>query len=73
MHDPHEDTTAPNGHVEYFSEDEAREFFDRMSWYYLQMSGDEFLTRWDEGEFQDDPDGTPEVMSLVLLMPLVGR
>ena len=62
-----------NGHVEMFSDEEARELFDRMAWYYLHMSGDEFLQRWDEGEYQDDPDSTPEVMSLVLLMPLVGR
>jgi hypothetical protein len=67
------DNLTSNGHVEMFSGDEARELFDRMAWYYLQMSGNEFLRRWDEGEFQDDPDSTSEVMSLVLLMPLVGR
>lgn len=73
MTPPHHTDHINQEPVEMFSEEEARELFDRMAWYYLQMSGDEFLQRWDTGEFQDDPDSNSELMSLVLLLPLVGR
>lgn len=70
---PHHNDHTSQASIEMFSVEEARELFDRMAWYYLQMSGDEFLCRRDGGEYQDDPDNSPQVMSLVLLLPLVGR
>ena len=38
--------------------EEARAEFDRQARRYLHMSGEEFLRRWDAGEFPDveDPD-----------------
>jgi hypothetical protein len=48
---------------------EARALFDTQARKLLNMSGAEFLRRWDAGEFdaiEDDP-AHPEIMSLVLL------
>lgn len=50
---------------------EARAMFDRQARRVLDLSGDEFLARWDAGEYRDLPD-TPEgrrVGYLALLIP----
>ncbi|MDQ3695924.1 MAG: hypothetical protein M3464_20235 [Chloroflexota bacterium] len=55
------------------SPDEGRLFFDTKAQELLEMTGDEFLRRWDAGEFQPIPD-TPEgwkVGELYMLMPFV--
>lgn len=56
--------------LEQFTEDEAHETFDKNARFYLGMSGNEFLQRWDAGEWQDDID-QPGVISMYMLMPLV--
>jgi hypothetical protein len=51
--------------------EERRTFFDEQARALVGMSGDEFLRRWDAGEFEacaDDPEH-PEVMHLALLIP----
>lgn len=63
-----------DGHVEEFSAEEGWELFDRQARRYLDMGGEEFMKRWDAGEF-DDPDDRlkhgPEVMRVATLLPLV--
>lgn len=54
------------------TEEEAREAFDRTARFTLGMSGEEFLRRWDAGEWNDDID-QPGVMTMYGLLPLVGR
>lgn len=58
--------------IELYSPDETREAFDELAHTLMQMSGAEFIRRWDAGEFADiadDPDH-PEIMRLALLIPL---
>jgi hypothetical protein len=58
------------------SPDEAMAFFDREARLLVGMSGEEFLRRWDAGEFRPVPDETSEdrnLSSLVMALPLVGR
>jgi hypothetical protein len=50
--------------------EEGRAIFDQEARFRLGMSGEEFLRRWNAGEYADDPD-RPDVMDLVMLLPLV--
>lgn len=55
--------------------EEGRAYFDRRARALLGISGEEFLRRWDAGEYRPVPD-TPEgrkVGRLVMLMPFAGR
>jgi hypothetical protein len=56
----------------YFSPSEARQAFETAAQRYLHMSGEEFLRKWDAGEF-DTEDRNPAVMHVASLLPLVGR
>lgn len=51
------------------SDEEARVMFDRLARHYLSLSGDEFLRRWDAGEYAEDWDDRPEVRRLVMMIP----
>lgn len=62
-------TRVPAAPVEY-TPDEGRAIFDAAARRHLSMSGDEFLQRWDAGEFADDPD-RPEVIEVAMMIPLV--
>lgn len=64
------DDTEDEGHVRYLTDDEARAVFDETARYYMGISGEEFLRRWDAGEWQDDPDHSP-VMNVVSSLSLV--
>lgn len=69
-----EQTEHTNANVRELSRDEGRELFDRQAQRYLDMTGDEFLKKWDAGEFGDPDDRTknpPGVMQLVMLLPSV--
>ncbi len=51
--------------------EEARALFDARAREWMGMSGEEFLRRYDAGEFDeifDDPDH-PEVLDLVMMRP----
>jgi len=51
--------------------EEGRALFDYQARKVMNMSGPEFLERWDAGEFRDFTD-TPEhwpLMSLIMLIP----
>jgi hypothetical protein len=55
--------------------EEARAFFDRQVRNVLDISGAEFLRRWDAGDYRPIPD-TPEgrnIRRLVMLMPFARR
>jgi len=55
--------------VRFLSQDEAHRFFDEQARRLLNISGDDFLRRYDAGEYDeilDDPDH-PEIMDLVML------
>lgn len=58
------------GRVEQFTDEEARQFFDRAVRRYLHMSGDEFIRRYDAGEYDEDPD-RHLIMMMISLLPLV--
>ena len=56
--------------VQYISAAEAREIFDYQARKLVGMSGEEFLRRWDEGEFCDlfDKPGHVDLTHLVMMM-----
>ena len=45
--------------VKFITPEEARELFDRRARMELGISGEEFLRRWDAGEYDSIPD-TPD-------------
>jgi hypothetical protein len=51
------------------SYEEGREIFERACRRDLGISGEEFLARWDNGEYADD--GDPKVMSIWVLLPFI--
>ena len=53
--------------VEELSREEAQNLLDELARRYLNMSADEFIRRWDAGEFRDSDQ--PEVMGVAMLMP----
>ncbi|GEM_PF-635714 len=55
--------------VRELSLEEGKELFDRTARYFLGISGEEFLRRWDAGEITN-PD-TPEVMPIIMSLPFV--
>jgi hypothetical protein len=65
-------TVAPistNGHID-LTEEQAYALLDREAHRYLGMSAQEFITAWEAGKFDDDPD-QPDVMYVAMLLPLV--
>ncbi len=63
-----EQTTHTNGHVRELSLEEGRRLFDKKARQYFGISGDEFIRRFEAGEY-GDPDDSPSVMRLVMLLP----
>ena len=56
--------------IQWLTDEEARAIFDEQARKTMGMSGEEFLRRWDAGEFDaiaDDRDH-PEIMRLVMLI-----
>jgi hypothetical protein len=46
--------------------EQGRELFDNVARHYLNISGDEFIRRWESGYYDDDPE---QVMSVAMLLP----
>ncbi len=65
--------TAPpittNEHID-LTDEEAYALFDREARRYLGMSGQDFITAWESGKFDADPDQS-DVMYVAMLLPLV--
>lgn len=57
--------------VVYLTREEGLAILDKYSRQYLDMSGDEFLQRWDTGDFED-PDSF-EVFQVGMLVPLAAE
>jgi len=71
--EPEEEPELPP--VYFVTPEEGREIFDHQATELLGMSGEEFLRRWDAGEFVDVFEG-PDHLKLVdmyLMLPLVRR
>jgi len=56
-----------DGQVQELTSAEAWELFHEAAGFYLGLSGEEFLERWEAGSF-GDPDQS-EVMSVAMLLP----
>lgn len=50
--------------------EEGRAIFDEAARRRLGMSGDEFIRRWEAGEFDEGPERL-DVMHVAMLLPLV--
>lgn len=69
-----EQVQQTDGEVRELSREEGRQLFDRQARRYLGISGEEFLKKWDAGEYGDPDDRTqnpPGVMQLAMLLPFV--
>ena len=68
----HEAIMAPidTGTIKELSLEEGRKLLDKQARRYLNMSGDDFIKKWEAGEFDDNPD-RPEVMEVAMLLPFV--
>jgi hypothetical protein len=69
-----EQTQQADGEVRELSREEGRRLFDRQARRYLGISGEEFLEKWDAGDYGDPDDRTknpPGVMQLAMLLPFV--
>ena len=68
-------TTVPDQvkAVRFLDNDEAREQFDHMAQLFMGISGEEFLRRYDAGEFEvlQDDRQQDAVMKLAMLTDLV--
>lgn len=75
--DPLTETTIvePIPGVDLLTPEEARAFFDRRARELLGISGEEFLRRWDAGEYRPVPDDAEgrKVGELVMMMPFARR
>jgi hypothetical protein len=70
----HQQEIKEEVYVEEFSAEEGWELFDRQARRFLGMDGEEFLNRWDAGDFGDPDDRSkhgPEIMRVATLLPLV--
>ncbi|MCC7022238.1 MAG: hypothetical protein IT338_05400 [Thermomicrobiales bacterium] len=72
---PFDDDLDPDRYegIHFVTVEEGRVLFDQAARHDLGISGDEFLRRWDNGEYQAIPD-TPEgrkIMGMVMLLPFV--
>ena len=56
--------------IHFVSPEEGRELFDREAQRLFGISGDEFLRRWDSGEYRPIPD-TPEGRKLGRMYGLI--
>lgn len=58
-------------HIRWTTPDEGRDFFDVQARHLLGISGDEFLRRWDAGEYDElvDDSRHPEILRLAVLIP----
>jgi hypothetical protein len=66
--------TAPEqstGEIRFLDDDESHQYFDREARRLMNMSGAEFIRRYDAGEFEAELDGPQHraLAKLVMLLP----
>jgi hypothetical protein len=68
--DEEDDDVIPGGHYQVTAE-EGRELFDQRARNLLGISGEEFLRRWDAGEYKPVPDTREgrKIGYLVMMLP----
>ena len=54
--------------IKELTKDQARRLFNRQAKHHLNISGKEFIKRWEAGKFNGNAD-TPEVIRLAMLLP----
>ncbi len=66
---------AAGRRVHVVTQEEGKAIFDRQARHLLGISGEEFLRRWDAGEFRDatDMDEIHKINRLVMAMPFARR
>jgi len=64
-----EKAPEPSG-VKMLTYEESLAYFDDIARRYVGMSGEEFLKAWNEGKYKDVDIDTPELMRVVMLLPL---
>lgn len=57
-----------DGYIRELTDEQSWQLFDRAARHHLNLSGKEFLERWESG-YYGDPDAEPGVMSVVMLLP----
>lgn len=57
-----------NGRVRVLTHEEGCALFDRAARRYMNMSGEEFIRKYEAGEF-GDPDKDPNVIRVAMLIP----
>lgn len=55
--------------VRELNEEEGRALFDRVARYYLGMSGEEFLDKWDAGEIDFDGPQHSDIVPVYMVIP----
>ena len=63
-----EKAVGTNGSVRDLTDEEGRALFDNAARFYLGISGDEFVERWDSGYYDEDPD-RPDIVDVAMLLP----
>ena len=69
----HVDDEHVDDGIRFLDDDEAREQFDREARRLLGISGDEFLRRYDAGEYNGPLEGrmTSDVMMMLMMLDFV--
>jgi hypothetical protein len=57
--------------IRYLDDEESHQLFDREARRLMNMSGEEFLRRYDAGEFESEMDGPRhrQLVQMVMLIP----
>ncbi len=60
-----------DSHIQELTREEGRQLLDARAQHYLGISGEEFLRRWEQGQYRGED--RPEVLRVVMALPFVGR
>lgn len=66
-----EKATGTNGGVRNLTDEEGRALFDNAARFYLGISGDEFIERWNSGYYDDEDPEHPDIVDVAMLLPFV--
>ena len=63
-----ENAAPTNGSVRDLTDEEGRVLFDNAARFYLGLTGEESIARWDSGYYDEEPDH-PDVVDVAMLLP----